>query len=56
MVKRYPMIAGLFLLLSLIQSQFMQYIAREFLLSIYDEHKYGSITKRIEAMLKSEMD
>ena len=34
----------------------MQYIAREFLLSIYDEAKYGSITKRIQSMQKSEID
>ena len=34
----------------------MQYLAREFLLSIYDEAKYGSITKRIQSMQKSEID
>jgi hypothetical protein len=34
----------------------LQYLAREFLLSIYDEAKYGSITKRINSMLKSEID
>ena len=56
MALRYPVIAGMFLLLNLIQSQFLQYLSREFLLSIYDEAKYGSITKRIQSMLKSEID
>ena len=47
LAQKYPVILGLFLSVSLIQNQYLLFIAREFLLTIYDETKYQGVTKRV---------
>ena len=51
LTQHAPYVVILFLLISVFQAQFMFFIAREFLLVMYDEYSSKAITKKLK-MLK----